>query len=121
MTADTLTVFVRGLRLEAEIGVWPHERGRKQPVVIDIALDVDPGQPLPHRLSEIVRYDQAADIAVRAVAAGHIDTVETLAAMIVDHCLADPRVRHASVTVEKPHGIAAAQGVGVTLRRTRPG
>ena len=120
LTADILTVFVRGLRLEAEIGVWAHERGRKQPVVIDIALDVEPGQPLPHRLSEIVRYDQAAEIATRAVSAGHIDTVESLAAAIAEGCLADPRVRVVTVTVEKPHGVLAAQGVGVTLRRARP-
>ena len=118
--ADSLTVFVRKLRLEAEIGVWAHERGRKQPVVIDIEMEVDPNRPLPHKLAEIVRYDEAAEIAVRAVAAGHIDTVETLAGTIADGCLRDPRVERVTVTVEKPHGVAAAQGVGVVLRRGRP-
>jgi dihydroneopterin aldolase len=120
LTADRLTVFVRQLRLEAEIGVWAHERGRKQPVVIDIAMEVDPDRPLPHKLAEIVRYDEAAELAARAVAAGHIDTVETLAAAIADGCLKDPRVQRVTVTVEKPHGVAAAQGVGVVLQRTRP-
>jgi len=33
-------VFVRGLALEAEIGVYPHELGRRQPLIVDVELDV---------------------------------------------------------------------------------
>jgi hypothetical protein len=33
-------VFVRGLKVEAEVGVYSHERGKTQPLVIDVELDV---------------------------------------------------------------------------------
>ncbi len=113
------TVFVRGLRLEAEIGVWAHEKGRRQPIVIDIEMDLEPGHPVSHRLADLVRYDLAAEAATRLVAAGHIDTVETLAERIAAHCLADPRVAKVRVRIEKPEAIPAADGVGVALRRQR--
>ena len=35
-----LTVFVRGLRIDAGIGVHDHELGRLQPLVIDVTLDL---------------------------------------------------------------------------------
>lgn len=113
------TVFVRGLRLEAEIGVWAQERGRTQPVVIDIEMELNPGQPASHRLADLVRYDLAADAAIALVAAGHIDTVETLAERIADHCLGDPRVAGVLVRIEKPDAVPAADGAGVVLRRRR--
>ena len=34
-------VFVTGLKLEVEIGVYSHERGRTQPLLVDVELDVD--------------------------------------------------------------------------------
>jgi dihydroneopterin aldolase len=114
-----LTVFVRGLRLDAEIGVWAQERGRRQPVVIDIELTVDPAEPVPARLGDLVRYDRAAAYAREAVAAGHIDTVEQLAADIAALCLADGRVVEAVVRVEKPDALPDAAGVGAVLRKRR--
>jgi len=113
------TVFVRGLRLEAEIGVWATEKGRRQPIVIDIEMDLDPALPPAHRLADLVRYDLAAEAATRLVAAGHIDTVETLADRIATHCLADSRVDRVRIRIEKPDAVAAADGVGVVLNRQR--
>ncbi len=113
------TVFVRGLRLEAEIGIWDQEKGRRQPIVIDIEMDLATGHPVSHRLADLVRYDLAAEAATRLVAAGHIDTVETLAERIADHCLGDPRVEKVRVRIDKPEAVPAADGVGVLLHRER--
>ena len=33
-------VFVRGLTVEAQIGVYKHEKGRAQTLVVDVELDV---------------------------------------------------------------------------------
>ena len=32
-------IFVSGLRIEAQIGVYAHERGRTQPLILDVELD----------------------------------------------------------------------------------
>ena len=40
--AEGLTVFVRGLEVEAAIGVHDHELGRTQPLVLDVELQLAP-------------------------------------------------------------------------------
>ena len=47
-------VFVRGLRLEASIGVHPHEHGRTQPILIDVELDAE--LALDGRLESTINY-----------------------------------------------------------------
>jgi len=44
-------VFVTGLKVQAEIGVYKHEIGRVQPLVVDVELDV------PHRRRRASRRD----------------------------------------------------------------
>ncbi|MBU7590203.1 MAG: dihydroneopterin aldolase [Sphingopyxis terrae] len=61
-----LTVFVRGLEVEAGIGVYDHEQGRLQRLVIDATLALDPGSV--DRLADTVNYETVA-AAARAIAA----------------------------------------------------
>lgn len=116
---ERLRVFVRGLAIEAEIGLYPHERGARQPLVIDIVLDLAPA-PVG-RIGQTVDYDSLA-AAARAVAAeGHMDLVEAFAQRLAAACLADPRAERCRVRVEKPRAVpdAAAAGVEVVLSRSR--
>ena len=50
-------IFVRGLLVQASIGVHPHEHEETQPVIIDIELDMG-DMPLPEedRLHETLDY-----------------------------------------------------------------
>lgn len=113
----TLRVFLRGLRIDAEIGLYPHERERRQPLLVDIAVDVEPVEV--RRFRDTVDYDRLADAARTLAAAGHVDLVETYAQDLARACLTDPRVLRVSVRVEKPDAVpdAAAAGVEVTLER----
>jgi dihydroneopterin aldolase len=111
-------IFVTGLKLEAEIGVYRHERGRTQPLVIDVELDVPSAGA--ERLRDTVNYETVA-AAARAIAAeGHIALVEAFAERLARACLADERVTRARVRVDKPLALApeaAGAGVEVTLVR----
>ena len=42
MAGSQLSVFVEGLTLDAEIGLYDHERGRTQPLSVDIELALTP-------------------------------------------------------------------------------
>jgi dihydroneopterin aldolase len=66
---------MRGLELEAEIGVYPHERGRAQPLVIDVELALSPRQVV--HLADTLNYETLAGAARQLVADGHIHLVET--------------------------------------------
>jgi len=111
-------VFVTGLKVEAEIGVYAHEKGKAQPLVVDVELDV-PIAGATH-LSETVNYEMIGEAARAIAAEGHIQLVEDFAERLARACLADSRVTRARVRVEKPQALAphaAAAGVEITVVR----
>jgi dihydroneopterin aldolase len=122
MTASSRThmtkVFVTGLKVQAEIGVYRHEIGRVQPLIIDVELDVPTAGAA--RLSETLNYETILKAAQDIAADGHIELVETFAERLAQACLADPRVTRARVRVEKPLALAPdAVAAGVELTVTR--
>ena len=75
-------VFVRGLQVEAHIGVYKHEKGRTQTLVIDAELDV--AVTNWNDLSETVNYEIIAEKARRVADEGHRGLVETFAHHLAD-------------------------------------
>ncbi len=114
---EGLTVFVRGLRVEAGIGVHDHEQGRLQPLIIDVTLALAPA-PV-ERLADTINYETVAQAARAIVAEGHVGLVETFAERLAAACLDDVRVRRCTVRIEKPGALeaAAAAGCEVVLAR----
>lgn len=111
-------VFVRGIALQAEVGVYPHERGRTQPLIVDVELDVAAAGF--ERLGDTVNYETIAAAARDLAASGHIELVEVFAEQMAERCFDDPRVTRARVRVEKPQALApdaAAAGVEITAVR----
>lgn len=111
-------IFVRGLAVEAEIGVYKHEHGRLQPLVVDVELDVAASGF--ERLADTVNYETVGEAARAIVAEGRIDLVETFAERLAHACLSDQRVTRVRVRVEKPLALAPhaqAAGVEITLVR----
>jgi dihydroneopterin aldolase len=112
-------VFVRGLRVEAEIGVHDHEHGRRQPLSIDVELDVAAAGW--RALEETVNYETIATAARSIATGGHIGLVESFAQRLAYACLAHPRVTRARVRIEKPLALApdaAAAGVEIIAVRS---
>ena len=73
----SLQVFVRGLRIDAAIGLNPDERGRRQPLVIDAVATLDPGAP--RRLRDTFNYEHVVAAARLVADSGHIELAETFA------------------------------------------
>ena len=119
----TQRIFVRGLQIQASIGVHPHEYEATQPVIIDIELDMgDMPAPKDDRLHETLDYglvaEKAEDIALEA----HVQLVETLADRIASWALsADPRVQACAVRISKPQALLNAAAAGVEVIRRRSG
>ena len=107
-------VFVTGLKVQAEIGVYKHEIGRVQPVVVNVERDVPTAGA--DRLSETLNYETILDAARDIASQGHIELVETFAERLARACLSDLRVTRARVRVEKPLALAPdAVGAGVEI------
>jgi dihydroneopterin aldolase len=107
-------VFVTGLKVQAQIGVYRHEIGRVQPLIVDVELDVPTNAS--DRLAETVNYETILQAAQDLATGGHIDLVETFAHRLAEACLRDGRVIRARVRIEKPLALAPhAVGAGVEI------
>ncbi len=114
-------IFVRGLLIQASIGVHPHEHESTQPIVMDIELDMgDMALPEHDKLAETLDYATVAAKAEEIAVAAHVQLVETLAERICDWALAeDARVQRVSVSISKPQALLKADFAGVEIVKAR--
>ena len=118
---EAARIFVRGLSVEAHIGIYDHEHGRGQPLIIDVELEADPEEP--ERLPQTINYETVATAAKALAAGAHVQLVETFAWRLARALLDDPRITRVRVRVEKPQALAPdalAAGVEVVLARDPP-
>ncbi len=114
---ERVRVFMNGLTVQAEIGLYARERGRRQPLVIDVEAEIE-----PRRIAdpdETVNYEHFAAKARQLADSGHIDLVETFAERFADALLDHPRVMRVTVRVEKPEALGEHASVGVQLIVTK--
>lgn len=95
----TLEVLISDLQVAADIGVYAHEHGRAQPLVVDIILKID--VPARDMLHDTIDYQSVADDA-HALALERTALIETYAMRLAERCIAYPGVRGADVRVSKP-------------------
>jgi 7,8-dihydroneopterin aldolase/epimerase/oxygenase len=117
---DRYVVVVRGLVLMCSIGIRRAERERRQRVRVSVALTATPEHGFPgDDRRRVINYEHVVATIRRIAAAGHIDLCEGFAMRISEACLADPRVGHIRVEVEKLDIFADAEAVGAVLERRR--
>ncbi len=120
-TQPAMRIFVRGLKIDAFIGVYPHEYEQRQPIIVDIELDMgDMPPPKDDRLSETLDYGLVAQKVAEIALDSHVQLVETLATRIAIWALsADDRVQACAIRISKPQALDAADLAGVEVIRRR--
>lgn len=108
---------MKGLTVQAEIGIYPRERGCRQPLVIDVDAEIEP-RPV-HSTEDTLNYERFAAEARALADGGHIDLVETFAERLAHRLLDHPIVLKVSVRVEKPGARDGAAEVGVEVTVTK--
>ena len=111
-------VLVRGLRLEAFIGIHDHERDRPQLLLVDVEVDL--GCERIEAISRSFNYEAVVLEARKIISQGHIDLVETFAERLAASCLAHAQARRVRVCALKPSALspeADAAGVEIVLER----
>ena len=105
-----MRVFVRGLKIDAYIGVHAHEKGRAQPLIVDVEIEL--ADPRVDRLSDTIDYETVVEAARAVAASGHVDLVEEYAERLGRACLADPRALRVKVRIDKPQALPGADAAG---------
>jgi dihydroneopterin aldolase len=117
---STYRVLVRDLVLPCSIGIYEHERQKRQRVRFNVELDVaDPGSFAGGEFARVLNYETVVTGIKALIAGGHIDLVETLAERVAGLCLDDRRSIRATITVEKLDVYPEAEAVGVSIVRRR--
>ena len=106
-------VFVKGLKVMAAIGVYDHEHGREQPLVIDAVFDRGWHESRRRKYSR--NYEKVGETARAIIAQGHIKLVETLAEDLARGLLDLPHVTRIEVTIHKPEALPDAEAAGVCV------
>ena len=113
-------VFVHDLVLDAEIGVYTHEKGVTQRARFSVDIEVAPSdEAIEDQIDRVLDYDMIIETIKDALAQGHINLVETLADEIATRCLANPRAASVKVKIEKLDKQPGAVGVEIVRRRER--
>ena len=113
-------IALTGLRVRGRHGVYEFERSAGQEFVVDVVLELDLSAAAESDdVADTIHYGELSDRIVDVVGGEPVSLIETLAQRVMDVCLADPRVRAATVTVHKPQAPIAHEftDVAVTLRR----
>ena len=118
---DRDRIFVRDFVIEAEIGAYDFERGRRQRVAFDVEALIRRAGAGPADMRAIFSYDVILD-AIRIVAAqGHHEFVEGLAEGVAAMVLAHERARSVKIVARKLDVIDGAVGVEIVRRRAAAG
>ena len=112
-------VFVRDLVLPCSIGIYPHEKGLRRRVRVNVEIQVSAALPGNDDFADVVNYESIVAGIKSITEAGHINLVETLADRVATLCLADRRVSTTRVTVEKLDVWPETESVGVVVERRR--
>ncbi|MFM8819099.1 MAG: dihydroneopterin aldolase [Phenylobacterium sp.] len=113
-------VVVRGLRLDARIGVYDHEKTGAQPLLVDVEVDLSRAPVVG--LEATFNYELVVDAARQILADGHVDLVETFARRLAEACIRQTAAQRVRVHVLKPQALSPfADAAGVEIVMEMPG
>ncbi|MBP3945748.1 dihydroneopterin aldolase [Psychrobacter sp. K31L] len=111
-------VFVKGLKVEAVIGVYAWERAITQPLLIDIALETDIRRAaVSDDVNDALNYKAVCDDVSAWCKEIQAKLLEHLAGQISDKLLAKYACHKITLSVAKPTAMRQADAVGVQITR----
>ncbi|MEP7306956.1 MAG: dihydroneopterin aldolase [Acidobacteriota bacterium] len=115
------TAGLKGLRIECVIGVYGHERQKRQTIVVDIELDYDfAAAAASDAIGDAVDYDGVAASVTELAERRGFQLIETLAeetaGMLLERL---PPVLAVRLEIRKPEAVPAAACSFVRVERKR--
>ena len=113
-------VFIKDLRVSGIIGIYEHERGTPQEIMINAVMLTDIRKAAEtDEIADCVDYEKVANRIREHAQTVRRMTVEALAEDLAQLCLETPEVRGVTIRVEKTQAIADTGSVGVEISRER--
>ena len=113
-------IFLNDFMLEANIGVYKHEREKTQPLRINVVAKVkNPKKINDSNLQSVVCYNQISKKIKKIIKSGHTILLEKLAEKIFQECFRNKRIETMKIRLEKLDAIQGAASAGIEVERPR--
>ena len=113
-------IFLNDFMLEANIGVYKHEKEGAQPLRINVVAKVkNPKKINDNNLQSVVCYNQISKKIKKIIKSGHTILLEKLAEKIFQECFRNKRIETMKIRLEKLDAIQGAASAGIEVERSR--
>ena len=113
-------VYIRGLRVDAIVGIHSHERETPQPVIIDLEMGWDTMRAAASdRIDYALDYEKVTAEVTQMIQTGEYQLVERMADEIARMLTRNFHIPWLRLTVNKPEALQGVEGVGVVGRIQR--
>jgi dihydroneopterin aldolase len=113
-------LFLRGLRLEAMVGVYGHEKESKRPLILDLELYIDASiAAKSDSILDTVDYDLVASFIFEQVSQSKFNLIESLATAITQAILEKFNLTRVKCTLYKPQAVSHVETVGIIIERAK--
>jgi dihydroneopterin aldolase len=111
-------LFIHGLRIDTEIGVYEWEKNVKQPISLDIEVNTNVKTPAQSdELTDALDYQKVTDRVTEYINSQHFHLVETVAENVAELLQKEFQVSWVRVRVSKLSAIKTVDSVGVVIER----
>ena len=113
-------IFLNDFLIQANIGVYKHEKEITQPLRINIIAKVkNPKNINDDNLQSVVCYNQISKKIKKIINSGHTILLEKLAEKIFQECFKNKRIETMKIRLEKLNAIQDAESAGIEVERSR--
>ena len=113
-------IFLNDFVIDANIGVYKHEKIKSQPLRINIIAKVkNPKKINDDKLHSVVCYNQISKKIKKIIKSGHTILLEKLAEKIFQECFKNKRIQTMKIRLEKLDAIQEAESAGIEVERSR--
>ncbi|WP_019519563.1 dihydroneopterin aldolase [Faucicola boevrei] len=111
-------VFIKGLKVDAVIGVYEWEQKIAQPLIYDIEMYGSQQQASQtDNINDALNYKTVCERIAEVSLANKVALLERLAELVAQMILSEFATQKVSVTIHKPTAIKEADSVGVKVTR----
>ena len=112
-------IFIEDIKCYAKIGIFDWERGTKQPLVINITLDIKKIQNISDNINNTVDYKSLSYKINELIQSSEFQLIGTLGIEIANLCLKEKKVINAIIKIDKPGALKLSKNVGVIISRSK--
>ena len=111
--------IIRDLLCHGILGILPHDRVEKQPILVNVVMYADVSKAAQSRnIEDAVNYAASAELIRARIETGDDLLVETLAVDLARLLLESMPIERVRVRVEKLTAVEGTAGVGVQVTRS---